>query len=481
MTTRSVPRLAAVLIAAVLAVLGTAAAQSQVQMELGIGGNVVVGAWNPLRVVARDLPIGSRLEVTFDHGSLREGQIPFVLSLPVSGGSGLSVVERTVYVAPFHSVSWAIVGQDAVVASGSIPGRDQDETPLDVVLSRRSGAFAAALPDDARVVDVGAAQLPLDVAAYDGVRSVIVDGSTVAPRLAALAAAASAGALVVLNGPLPQSHAELQLLLNSRGGLLGAGSVVANDGSPADVAQLVTPSGTLARRALVETAAATPLVTPPAQLRQQLVIVVAIVFSVVAVLLTRAFGGPGLVSTALLAALLSLAAWQVARPPAPQVVGTRTVALVGGELALATTLEEHYTLPATELNLAAQARPLDVRPYRVDESGLHMSLGGWRSVVLAGAPAVVDAPLVFQDGSLLNRGDATLREVLIVGMGPQGDLAPGASVQPRSLEDGPAPEAYARLLTDLAPGTVVALSGCDAGCTVWLAPGILGDLSWGDL
>ncbi|HZX00532.1 MAG TPA: hypothetical protein VFF10_10750 [Trueperaceae bacterium] len=481
MTLRSPPRRRAALVAVFAAVLSVASAQSQVQMELGIGGNVVVGAWNPLRVVARDLPVGSRLEVTFDHGSLREGQVPFVLSLPVSGGPGLSVVERTVYVAPFHSVSWAVVGQGAIVASGSIPGRDQDETPLDVVLSRRSGVFAAALPNDARVVDVGAAQLPLDVAAYDGVRSVIVDGSTVAPRLAALAAAASAGALVVLNGPLPQSHAELELLLDSHDGRLGAGSVVSHVGSPADVAQLVITAGTLSRRALVETAAATPLVTPPSQLRQQLVIVVAIVFSVVAVLLSRVFGGPGLVSTALLAVLLSVAAWQVARPPSPQVVGTRTVALVGGELALTTRLEEHYTLPATQLNLAAHARPLDVRPYRVDESGLHLSLGGWRSVVLAGAPDVVDAPLVLQEGSLHNRGDATLNEVLVVGLGPQGDLTPGASIRPRSLEDGPAPEAYARLIADLAPGTVIALSGCEAGCTVWLAPGILGDLALGDL
>ena len=174
MTLRSLLRRTAAIVAVFAAVLSVASAQSQVQMELGIGGNVVVGAWNPLRVVARDLPVGSRLEVTFDHGSLREGQVPFVLSLPVSGGPGLSVVERTVYVAPFHSVSWAVVGQGAIVASGSIPGRDQDETPLDVVLSRRSGVFAAALPNDARVVDVGAAQLPLDVAAYDGVRSVIV-------------------------------------------------------------------------------------------------------------------------------------------------------------------------------------------------------------------------------------------------------------------------------------------------------------------
>ena len=61
----------------------------------------------------------------------------------------------------------------------------------------------------------------------------------------------------MLNGPLPQSHAELELLLDSHDGRLGAGSVVSHAGSPADVAHLVIPAGTLSRRALVETAAAT--------------------------------------------------------------------------------------------------------------------------------------------------------------------------------------------------------------------------------
>ncbi len=481
MTVSSSRRRTALLAAICLALIGSAAAQSRVQMELGVGGNVVVGAWNPLRVVARDLPLGSRLEVTFDHGSLREGRVPFVLSLPVSGGPGLSVVERTVYVAPFHSVSWAVIGSGAVVASGSIPGRDQDDTPLDVVLSRQAGRFSTAFPDEARVVDVGAAQLPLDVAAYDGVRSVIVDGSTVAPRLAALASAAAAGSIVVLNGPLPPSHEELELLLDPRGGRLGAGSIVASEGSAADVAQLVTGWADVSRDALVEAAAAGPLVTPPTQLRQQLVILAAVVFSVLAVLLTRAFGGPGLVSTALLAGLFSVAAWQAARPPAPQIVGTRTIAVIGGELALATTLEEHYTLPAAQLDLKVAARPLGVRPYSVDEDGMHLSLAGWRSVVLIGAPTVLDAPLVLEGGKVVNRSQDTLSEVLIVGMGPQGDLAPGAVLEPRSMEDGPPNEAYARLLDMLSPGVLVALSGCDSGCTVWLAPGFLSALGREDL
>ncbi len=191
MTTGLKRHLAAVIATACLTFMATAAAQPTVQMELGLGGNVVVGAWNPLRVVARDVPLGSRLEVTFDLRSLRDGPVPFVLSLPVAGGPGLSVVERTVFVAPFSSVSNALGPGGAVVASGGIAGRDQDDTPLDVVLSRRGGTFAAAFPESSRVVDITASQLPLDVAAYDGVRSVIVDGTTVPPRLAALAAAAA--------------------------------------------------------------------------------------------------------------------------------------------------------------------------------------------------------------------------------------------------------------------------------------------------
>lgn len=466
----------ALLIAFGMTLAPSALAQVQVEMEIGIGGNVVVGAWNPLRVVARDVPIGSRLEVTVDHGSLREGQVPFTLSLPVAGGPGLSVVERSVYVAPFSSVAWAVVGPSGVVASGAIPGRDQDSTPLDVVLSRESGSYAGAFPPEARVVDALASELPLDVAAYDGVRSMIIDGSTVAPRLAALAAAAAAGAVVVLNGPLPQSHAELELLLGDRGGRLGAGRVLASDGSPADIARLVDSNVSLPAGALAEAAAATPLVSPDPQLRQQLVIVFAVVFSLAAVLLTRAFGGPGLVSAALVAGLLSVAAWQAARPSSPQVVGQRTVAIIGGELALATKVEEHYTLPATEVLVPAAARPLHVRQYRVDEHGLSLSLQGWSSVVMVGAPDVVDAPLVFEAGRLVNRGGVRLHDVLVVGLGPQGAVEPSASLRPRAAEDGPPPAAYARLLEGLAPGSVAALSGCEAGCVVWLAPGLLTDL-----
>lgn len=468
---------AGALLTAFLALSGIADAQASVGLELGIGGNVVVGAWNPLRVVARDVPLGSRLEVTFDHGSLREGVVPFRLSLPVAGGPGLSVIEQTVYVAPFQTVTWALVGPDSIVASGSIPGRDQDSRPLDVVLSRRSGTFGSALPGSARVVDVSASQLPLEAAAYDGVRSVIVDGTTAAPRLEALAAAAAAGAQVVLSGEMPPSHAELELLTGRQEPSLGAGRAVAASGALADVSALLAASTRVPTASLVSAVAARPLVTPPAQVPQQVVLIVAVAFSFVAVLVTRLFGGPGLATAALLAVIVSVAAWRVARPPEPQVVGVRTVAIAGGDLALATRLEEHYTLPATTVHSGRLARPLDVRPYTVDESGLSVELGGWRSVVLVLAPQVVDSPLRLEDGMLVNRGSSALRDVLVAGLGPQGDIGPGQRTAPVPGEDGPPREEYAALLDLLSPGTVLALSDCDTGCTVWLAPALLATLA----
>src|SRR5690606_40646047 len=95
---------------AVLAALSLAQAQARVDLEIGVGGNVVVGAWNPLRVVARDVPLGSRLEVTFDQGTLRSGAVPFRLELPVSGGPGLAAVEPSVYRAPLGRGTRAPLG-----------------------------------------------------------------------------------------------------------------------------------------------------------------------------------------------------------------------------------------------------------------------------------------------------------------------------------------------------------------------------------
>src|SRR5690606_37935340 len=112
----------------------------------------------------------------------------------------------------FTSISWSLRAPEAVLASGSVTGRDQDTRPLDLVISREPGRYLAAFGTGTRVIDVAAAALPIEVAAYDRVRTQIIDGTTTAPRLEAVAAAAAAGAVVVLHGELPPSHRELRLL-----------------------------------------------------------------------------------------------------------------------------------------------------------------------------------------------------------------------------------------------------------------------------
>src|SRR5690606_113163 len=96
------------------------------------------------------------------------------------------------------------------------------------------GAYLEAFGPDVRLAEVSAADLPAEAAAYDGVRSLLIDGSVAAPRLEAVAAAVAGGAVVALRGPLPTSHAELELLLGGSGAArLGAGALFMDDSDPA--------------------------------------------------------------------------------------------------------------------------------------------------------------------------------------------------------------------------------------------------------
>src|SRR5690606_15064074 len=103
----------ALLVAACFA--GPAYAQGD-RLELGIAGQVVVDAWNPLRLVASDVPPGSVLTMTIDQGSLRSGPIPAVLTLPVSGGGGVSVVEERIFVPAFQSIAWSLASEARIIS-----------------------------------------------------------------------------------------------------------------------------------------------------------------------------------------------------------------------------------------------------------------------------------------------------------------------------------------------------------------------------
>jgi len=456
---------------------------SQTTVEIGVGGNIVVGAWNPVRLVTRDVPAGTRLLLTLDQGSLRQGLVPLEVELAVAGGAGISVVDSLVYVSSYHSISWALRGPESVLASGSLTGRDQDTRPLDLVLSREPGRYLSAFGTGTRVIDVAAAALPIEVAAYDGVRTLIVDGTTTAPRLEAVAAAAAAGAIVVLHGDLPPSHRELRLLVAGSGPgaaltrtPLGAGAVLTTRGAPSDAVAAALSYPVVDRAALIAALATRPLVERPAGPSQPLVLIAAGLFSLVALAMLRWFGAPGIVGAAALALLLSFVAWRAFRPAQAQLTGVARLALVGGELATTTELREVLTLPAAVIDAPRTARPLLPQPYSLDATGTHYFVARWRAVTVVMTPVVAAPALQLRGTELVNSGTAVLREVTVVGLGPQGDIAPGRAVAVAATEDGPLSAIYAGLFPHLLPGTVVALSNCDSGCTVWVAPSLFEEL-----
>lgn len=460
-----------------LALVGVSLAQpaASARLEVGVGAQVVVGAWNPVRFVSRDTPPAT-LTVVIDQGSLRQGEIPLVLQHEVGGGAGLTVFETLAYLGSFSSIGWTLRTADAVIASGSLAGRDIDERPLDLVISREAGRFRTAYGPAARIVELPAASLPLDSAAYSGVRSLLIDGTAAAPRLEAVAAAAAGGALVVIAESLPASHAELELLAAPGEEVrLGAGRVARARGSDVGTlaATALASADAVSIDDLVEALTSLPMVERPATAPQPLVLAVAAAFALLCVTALRAFGGPGLVSALAVAGVLSFTAWRALRPPDPQLLGAGRIAVGGGELALVVEAQEHLTLPPSEVVVPGGARPLTPVPHSVDASGAHFQLARWRSLVVALPPQVTDSPLRVSgdpraNGVIHNAGQVPLFNVQVVGVGAQGRLEPGASLVPRPQELSAAATAvYRRIEELLPPGSTIATS-CAGLCTVWV-------------
>lgn len=440
------------------------------RFSLGVAGQPVADAWNPLRLELRDAPPAT-LTLQIDQGTLRSGELPLTVSHAVRGGAGISVFETTVYLPRFARLAWRLATPDRVLASGSVEGREADARPLDLLLSNLPGsyraAYATAYGPGARLADVVASDLPSEPAAYDGVRTLLIDGSAAAPRLESVAAAAAGGATVVLLGPLPPSHAELELLL--AGGAharLGAGAVVASGAGPETALTAAAALATPARDTLLAALLEEPLVAPPTPAKQSLVALALAAFALLALLLVRWAGAPGLVGVLALVALVSVVGWRALRPATPQLERDLTLALAGDGLALEVRAREVLTLPRSALSYGGRARPLRPQPYRVDDAGTHLTLERWRAAMLEFAPRLADAPLLWDGEALRNVGREPVRDLVRVGAGPLGDLAPGASA-PTPTEAGDWPR-YAALLPLLPDGTVVGRSACDDACTVWV-------------
>jgi hypothetical protein len=431
-------------------------AQNQdISLELGFNNALVADHWNPLKLIRRDQP-AQTLTLTIDQGTLRDGEVLAVYQKDLGAANGLDVFEDDVYFPAWRRFSWRIENSDRVFASGSIERREVNAQPLTLLVSARPEQWLRSFAEGARVLELPFSLLPNRLASYDGVETLLIDGTAPAPTLEAVTSAAVAGVKVLLLEGLPESHAELNLLAPRVRQRLGAGWIARTsaDGVRATLSML-TPLDT---KALMKALVSEDLHQRPPLVSPMVVLVAASSYALVTLLLLRFFGTAGLLTSFLLAGLASFGAWTWLRPAHPQLSETRTLVL-NAELAYKGGVESLFTLPDAALSLGLKAHPTDVRAYTQNGDLLSFSLPRYSDVLLEHRPSLSSATLKFEGETLQNLTDAPLTNVFVKGLGAQADIA-----AQRSLTLGPGEEAelnsvYEALLPLLPDGTAIAQQG----------------------
>lgn len=177
--------------------------QRDIQLELGVAGNIVTGHWNPLRITMRDQPASS-LIIRMDVGNLREGERWLEYRAELSAGSGRFTFEDDIFIPEWRSLIWQVRSQSqhgtsAVLMTGSLSPQNRQDEKLDLIISSAAGRFPELLGAGTRAIEVSAQALPFRSAAYDGVaRLLIVDSLEHAVSSKAILAAAVAGTQVAI-------------------------------------------------------------------------------------------------------------------------------------------------------------------------------------------------------------------------------------------------------------------------------------------
>ncbi len=475
-----------------------------ITLELGFSGEMVADAWNPLRLTTRGVA-GAELMIEIDRGGLREGSRVVRYRAPLPAGGGMAVFEDDLYLPPrWRSFAWVVRSGEVTLASGTFDPRvTVNPRPLQLVSAGEVGRWRALfddLSDDesvgdesngdgARVIEL-VGSLPERAAAYDGVETLLVDGTAAPPRPQALAAAAAGGVKVLLVGPLPQSFESLSTLAPLPAQRLGSGWLARGDfveGEGAEVLGAVLASLDPVDTPTLTAALLTPdLLEPPQSAPSQPLLFGLAGYLLVTFLLVRFGGTPGLLTALAVVPLVSLAAWSYARPPSAAPVRSRTLSIGANGLAYTAEVRTLFRFAGGTVTGPPDARLLDAGALSVPEGaaetlrdalqsapapsammvertleGLHVELPRWSSATFLLAPRLEPARLSLQNGALVNAGADALVDVYVVGGGVQEALAPDTARPIREGEENTLelPLVYRGLLPRLPEGTAVAREG----------------------
>jgi hypothetical protein len=421
-----------------------------VRLELGFKGEMVAEHWNPLRLIRRDMGPAT-LTLSFDQGTLRQGQIPVIYTVSLKAAQGLDVFEDDIYIPYWRSFTWRLADDKQVFASGSFDRQLISTQSLHLVISKSAETWLDMYDDTARIVQ-GDDLLPQRLAAYDGVASLLIDGSTPLPSLSAISSATAAGVQVFLIEPWPESYNSLSLIASQARQRLGAGWLVRSSAKGVKAALAMLPK--LDTRDL-QTAILAPFEMPKSVPTPTL-LAGAGIYSLLVLLFIRFLGSAGLATAFLLTAICSLGAWTWLRPM-PQEVTIRSLFLNAGNLAQVSSSFQINQLPKTVLHLSIQAHPASTHAYTQGDT-LELNLGRWSQETLFLKPKLSTATLRLEGNRLSNRTDALLTDVYVSGLGKQNDLSAGASFELQHGEEG---SLFESLLPLLPVGTVLARQADD--------------------
>jgi hypothetical protein len=361
-----------------LALWAGALAQPRVELRLGVAGVPVADAWNPLSVVVRDAP-GATLTLSVDAGGLDRGEVPQRLEALVAPAGGVQRLDLDLPLASWRRITWRVEQDGRVLASGGVAARERDHRPLDLLLSARPASWAERLGPDARPLNVAASDLPRRPAGWDGVRTLLIDGTVAPPDPEVVVTAAVAGVRVYLPSDAPAGYAPLTRLLDAGARGLGAGSLapLAAFGGPSGP---TGPSIDAARSALAEAVPA-----PTWRHRTAWVVAAASAGFALAVWTLLRMGGVAALASV---AMLWTATWAVAprvAPPEAKPQRVDALVLVAGGLGLRLEHRAIASAPAGETWLDGTLVPLEV-------GAIEWRGGRTRLETAAGGRARFDAP-----------------------------------------------------------------------------------------
>ena len=456
-----------VVILACLLLSGFTWAQTEVRLELGFNNQVVTDHWNPLRLTTTDLPT-STLQLRLFRGTLRGGEVPFTITLPLERRSGISVLEEDIYLPAWRSFNWLLSSSDRTLASGSYNrsrGLVPSSTTLNLIVSTNPSRWFSLFDGSARITDSAASLLPERLAAYDGVATVLVDGSTAVPSLKALAAAASAGATVLIIEPLPSSYESLDVLAPLPLQRLGMGHFVR--GTEEEVKTLLSTLTPLDKRALEDALIAEDLNRLPEPTNQLTLLIALLAYVIVLLITVRFAGGAGLITGLSLALIASLVFWAWLRPDEPQRQAGRILSIGAGQLANTLELRQLSSLPKSEVSLPILAYPDGLSDISLElMTGAEQTTGNlllrserWSRHTFRAKPVLEPALLDWHEGQLRNLSSVQLFDVVIKGQGPQMPLNIGESRQGSDNEAVNYSDVYDSLLRLIPDGSALARDG----------------------